>query len=57
METLKVVCPECNSVNNIKIELESASCVQCQADLDDPFPLEVTDSTCRTHITENDIPI
>lgn len=59
MEILKLVCPECSSVNTIKVEEEneSALCSQCQADLDDPFPLEVSDESCMTHITENDIPI
>jgi len=59
METLKVVCPECNSVNIIKMEVGSTiiPCSQCQADLDDPFPVEVTDESCTIHVTENDIPI
>jgi len=59
METLKIVCPECNSVNSIKIEVgnNSISCSQCQADLDDPFPIEVSDESCTTHIIENDIPV
>lgn len=59
METLKVVCPECNSVNTIKMKVgsESNPCSQCQEDLDDPFPVEASDESCKTHITENDIPI
>jgi len=57
METLKVVCPECNSINTIKTKVASATCSQCKADLDDPFTLEVSDESCKTHITENDIPI
>jgi len=59
METLKIVCSECNSVNTIKIGVENASiiCSQCKADLDDPFPVEVNDETCKTHITENDIAV
>lgn len=59
METLKIVCPECNSVNTIKtgVENETITCSQCQADLDDPFPLEVTDESCMTHIKENDIAV
>ena len=58
MDAFKVVCPECNSVNTVKIEVEGETipCTQCQADLDDPFPVEVTDESCKTHITENDIP-
>lgn len=55
METLKIVCPECNSVNTIKNE--TMVCSQCQADLDDPFPLEVTDDSCKTHIDENTIAV
>ena len=59
METLKIVCPECNSVNTIKSEVrnEPIPCSQCQADLDDPFPVEVTDESCTTHIIENDIAV
>jgi len=59
METLKLVCPECSSVNIIKVEADSKSipCTQCQADLDDPFPVEVTDESCAIHIRENDIPV
>ncbi|MDA7816738.1 thioredoxin domain-containing protein [Sulfurimonas sp.] len=57
MESLKVVCPECSSVSNVKQESQTAVCSSCQADLDDPFPLEVTDASCTIHIEENDIPI
>lgn len=59
METLKIVCSECTSVNSIEIEVgnESISCSQCQAELDNPFPVEVTDETCKTHISENDIAV
>ncbi|PHS37471.1 MAG: hypothetical protein COB07_10740 [Sulfurovum sp.] len=59
MKTLKIVCTECNSVNSIKTEVENESilCSQCQAELDDPFPVEVSDESCTTHIIENDIPV
>ena len=59
MKTLKIVCPECNSVNTIKIEVENEPilCSQCKAELDDPFPVEVLDESCTTHIIENDIPV
>jgi len=59
MGTLKVVCPECSSVNTITIEDENSAmlCSQCQTELDDPFPVEVTDESCRVHIAENDIPV
>ncbi|NOR55954.1 MAG: hypothetical protein GQ531_07070 [Sulfurovum sp.] len=59
METLKIVCSECNSVNTIKTEVENEPllCSQCQADLDNPFPVEVTDESCKIHIDENDIAV
>lgn len=59
MQTLKIVCPECNSVNTVETEIENTSiaCSQCQAELDDPFPLEATDESCTIHIKENDIPV
>lgn len=59
MESLKIVCPECNSTNILDIELKGQvfPCLQCQTDLDDPFPLEVTDETCAININENDIPV
>lgn len=59
MQTLKIVCPECNSVNTVETEIENTSlaCSQCQAELDDPFPLEATDESCTIHIAENDIPV
>ncbi len=59
MPTLKIVCPECSSVNTVNTEVENPiiTCSQCQADLDDPFPVEVTDESCMTHIMDNDIPV
>lgn len=59
METLKVVCPECSSVNTIKVtqKNETNACKECEVDLDNPFPVEVTDENCITQIMENDIPV
>ena len=59
METFKIVCPECSSVNSIKKEIytESPLCLKCQAELDDPFVVEVNDTNCAIHINENDIPV
>jgi thioredoxin 2 len=57
MKTYKIVCSECSTVNTIDTEgkNEAMSCSQCQADLDHPFSVEVTDESCMTHIKENDI--
>lgn len=59
MQTHKIVCPECNSINTIATEVknESVACFQCHAELDDPFPIEASDASCAIHITENDIPV
>lgn len=57
METFKIVCSECNSVNSIKTEgkNEEIICSSCQADLDNPFTVEASDESCTSHINENDI--
>ncbi len=59
METFKIVCPFCSSINtiNVKNSNTSMACSQCQEALDDPFPVETTDETCAIHIKENDIPV
>ncbi|MDF1881463.1 thioredoxin TrxC [Sulfurimonas sp. MAG313] len=59
MQTLKIVCSQCCGVNTIQITnpQELISCSQCKADLDEPFAVEVSDETCKTHILENDIPV
>ncbi|MEA2073347.1 MAG: thioredoxin family protein [Campylobacterota bacterium] len=55
METLKIVCPECISVESIATQSVEAECIKCNGDLADPFPLEVNDEICSKHIAENDI--
>lgn len=57
MKNSKVVCSECNYVNNIDTNAESFTCNQCQAELDNPFVVEVDDKTCMTHIKENSIAV
>ncbi|CAA6820435.1 MAG: Unknown protein [uncultured Sulfurovum sp.] len=55
MENLKVVCPECNHINTLNNE--STICIHCEADLDEPFPVEVNDESCNIHIKENEIAV
>ena len=59
MEAIHLVCSECHTTNTVHIETANATipCSQCQADLDNPFPVEVTDESCTTHIMENDIAV
>lgn len=59
METLNIVCSECSSVNNVIIEVEGSEipCKNCKEDLDNPFPVEVTDDSCATYISKGDIPL
>ena len=58
-QDLRLVCSECHSENTVKIESANARipCTQCQADLDNPFPVEVDDESCITHIMQNDIAV
>jgi len=32
-------------------------CSACEAELGDPFPVEVTDESCAVHINDNDMPV
>ena len=59
MSSVKIVCPECSRVTAVQLSQEDKEhiCLHCQAELDDPFPLEVDDEICALHIRENDIPI
>ncbi|MDF1884403.1 thioredoxin fold domain-containing protein [Sulfurimonas sp. SAG-AH-194-C21] len=59
MKTLKIVCQECNNINTVQVQEEASvfPCSKCDADLNDPFPLEVSDETCTTNIQENDIAV
>jgi len=59
MENFKIVCPECSAINKIKAEVtkEAIPCSACQADLDDPFPVEVNDESCITHIKEDNMAV
>lgn len=59
MENFKIVCSECSTINTVSHNTsnDAVLCVQCEAELDDPFPIEVSDKSCTMHINENDIPI
>jgi len=59
METLKIVCPECHNINTITVIDKDTSylCKECNALLNDPFPIEVSDDNGEVHIKGNDIPI
>jgi len=59
MENIRIVCSECNSVNSVEITPQSQAieCKKCSADLNDPFPLEVSDESCTINIQNNDIAV
>ena len=59
MKIHKIVCSECNNVNVIQNNTgqELLTCKQCQAELGNPFVVEVDDKTCMTHIKENSIAV
>lgn len=56
---MKIVCQECSNINIVQEKLKNhiVPCSRCKADLNDPFPLEVTDATCTTNIKENDMAV
>lgn len=56
MPLKKIVCHECHNVNKIE-EGNATICIKCEADLDNPFPIEVTDESCAVHIEQSDIPL
>lgn len=55
MQTHKLVCSECHSVNNFNAT--TLQCSVCQEDLEYPFALDVSDENCIKHIQGNDIPV
>jgi len=55
MKTNTIVCPECHNVNTVTAD--TMACAKCQEDLDHPFPIEVTDESCKVNIEENDIAV
>jgi thioredoxin 2 len=59
MESMKIVCSECHSVNNIQSKKDTypAICSQCKTELDHPFAVEVNDENAAVHINENDIAV
>jgi len=59
MNTLKIVCPNCRSTNEIVIEESKADiqCQECSHSLRDTKPLECSEEVFQTHLDENDIPL
>jgi len=55
---MQVVCHECAHVNSVSLPLSSSPlCTECQAELDDPFPIDVDDTTALTFIEKSELPI
>jgi len=59
METHKIVCPKCNSINSVNFtnDITSLLCTQCQKPLNNRSPQEVSDESCIINLQENDIPV
>jgi len=59
METLKIVCPHCQSVNTVvnEVEKKEVACSACGKPLTDTTPVSCDAAAFKTHITENDIPV
>ncbi len=59
MDTLKIVCPHCSSVNSVKNEVEKKEvpCSACGKPLTDTTPITCDAETFKLHLAENDIPV
>ena len=59
METLKIVCPHCQSVNTVKNEVEKVevACSVCGKSLTDTTPATCDAESFKIHIANNDIPV
>jgi len=59
VQNVQIVCPECNTLNEIAahVESETIPCSTCSFDLDDPSVIEVDDVSCAKHIDDNSIPM
>jgi thioredoxin 2 len=59
METLRIVCPHCLSVNNVVNEVEKSdpACSACGKALTDTAPATCDEEAFKTHVSESDIPV
>lgn len=59
MDTLKVVCPHCNTVNSIALEVskKEVMCEACGKPLTDTTPVECNEESFKTHINDNEIAV
>jgi len=59
MNTLQIVCPNCQGTNKIVIEESKADikCQECSHSLLDTKPLECNEEAFQSHLHENDIPL
>lgn len=59
MDTLKIVCPHCLSVNSIVNEVEKTdvACSACGKSLSDTTPATCDAEAFKTHVSDNDIPV
>jgi len=59
METLKIVCPHCQSVNTVanEVEKKEIACSACGEPLTDTAPVTCGVEAFKVHLAENDIPV
>ncbi|MDM5272591.1 thioredoxin domain-containing protein [Sulfurovum sp. zt1-1] len=59
MQTLNIVCPHCNAVNNVQVEVnrKEVLCSSCSDLLNDTSPLECNEESFKIHLEKNDIPV
>jgi thioredoxin 2 len=59
METLKIVCPHCQSINAVpnEVEKKEIACSACGDPLTDTVPVTCDAEAFKAHIADNDIPV
>lgn len=59
MQTLKIVCPHCQTVNHVvnEVEKKEVLCSSCEKPLTDTTPVECDAEAFKQHLSENDIPV
>jgi thioredoxin 2 len=59
MESIKVVCPHCDTINRVKAEVsrEEIHCTTCGKSLNDTTPKACDEKSFITHINENEIAV
>ncbi|MBN2816926.1 MAG: thioredoxin family protein [Campylobacterales bacterium] len=59
MNNLTIVCANCSEINSIELQGERVlyECKSCKEAVDDSFPVEVSDTSAKLHIDNDELPL